>query len=347
MDAGKSAPVGAEGEEMMKVAYDTSKDLRLLALLVDRQLRQNGLAGPEADHYSIVPNDLQHGGKTDVRVAVDLGRGLVVELDRRWCDDDHRDFTDLVRIAEAFAQYAEDLHANAATYRRTIAKVNAAAKAEVAKGVRKGLPYRLLEVTPARLEAYSPGDFEVAVSLEMAGRTPRPEIILFAACCAEDVKDFFAANLEEQSARATVRETLARVGATGLIDPVLVAALKREGVDMPSLLRRLRDCGEWIVDIDTDHGRGRISPYWKDGVVEAHLSIAEGVRWGEGMVTFQDAPATLTTKSKGRPLSDVVPSDLLDDSVRIRTSRDRARGFAIINCERQLLHFDAESGAIW
>lgn len=333
---------------MAKKTTESDHDLQLLAALVARHLRREHESAPPppAWAYRLEPSGQWVPGRMDVVLPVPVGRETAVRLVGSWHSDEFRDIEDLTGTAEQFAERISGLHASAGTNRSMLSQVRATVRREMAKANRRGLSYRLVDLAPGDIEVDDPSlDFHVRITLEMIGGTPQPEIMGFDACCAEDVTEIFAGLLEGQTSLARTWARMADAGATGAIDALVLADLTEAGVEIPVLLKQLHASPEWAIDIVTPAGEEKVL-YWKDGIVEGHVTIGEG-SWNQGTVNLRNAPAALAGPVVGRPLAEVLPHHLLDDSIRIRRSHGRPGGTATLWCERRLSTFNAHTGQIW
>lgn len=332
---------------MKKSAKITEQsDVELIALLVARQLRRENAidASPALTAYSVVPVMRAYGPDSELHVEVELGRGVRAKVTEMLGHEDHRDLDVLLKSAEGISEMVAEVVAEASAIRQMLSDVRSATKREIAKANRRGLPYAFTSVELLPIQAESGGDYIVRVEHTAFGKSLRLEPFAFEAVCAEDAVHAFAEVREQQEVRAAARAELDRIGASGMIDAVVSAALDQAGFDFADILAKFRDAD--TVDLKDAAGRSYCL-YFKDGSIFSHLTLADGVRWNEGKITFDKAPEALTSLSKGSPLSDLYDHPLLGRSLIAYSVYGTAGNRGSVYCHGSRLAFDADSGRRW
>lgn len=324
------------------------EDLGLLALLVARQLRvEHGIDdGPAAGDYELVAGYGGRAAQKDLRLKVDLGRGASVRVSQLWWSVADRELENLVEAAEEFATEIARVRGEAADIRSMLSEVRAAAKREVAKANRRGVPHRLISIAPNPIQAGGSGDLSALVTVEMLDESARLGPHEFDACDAGEVAAEFQAAAERQSALAFRRTQLDRAGATGAIDAVVLARLRDWGVDVAGVLNRLRDEGDATIDVEAADG-AKLCLYWKEGVVRSAFALADGVNWNEGRIRFTAAPKAVCGSVVGRPLAELFPHRYIGDDVIVLSACGKPGGHASLRCSEPLVHFDVQTGRVW
>jgi hypothetical protein len=343
------APVAQPEHHMKKKIVSDTKidDLHLLALLIAKRLHEEHAIdeAPARGDYRLCDSKVFAQAGKEVQVDVDLGRGLKVTIFDVWWDD-NPELSSLLRNAEDISERIADTLRDADATRAMVADVTAAARREIAKARRRGMPYTLTSVTLPRLQAGS-HDLAVArVEHQALGRSLRLEPFAFHAESAEDVVRAFAGIADEQRRWMDRRAGLDRIGATGTIDSVVVAALVEAGLDMPQVLATLRDAEDWIVDLDVADGK-RLILHWKEGAVRAQVMLAEGVNWHEGRLSFSNPPHTLKKLPEGTAVNRLFEHPFLEERIRIRGTYRTEGAYLSVTCNEAMLNFDADSGRLW
>ncbi len=324
-----------------------AEDLQLLALLVGKRLRQehcihdvSGVGG-----YRIAPSRAYVQAGEEVQVDVSLGRGLEVTVYDVWWEDEP-DLDSLCRNAEDLSGTIASVLRDAKAIAEMVGEVTAAARKEIAKARRRGLPYRLTSVTLPQMAAG--GDDHVVVRVEhlALGRSLQLEPFELHAESADEVAAAFAGIADEQGRQVYRRASLDRIGATGTIDAVVVAAIGAAGLDLPHVLATLRDSESWSVDLDVAEGE-RLTLHWDDGTVRGHIPLGEGVSWHKGRLLFGKAERTLRKLPKGSPIRQLFEHPFLDERIRIRGDYKTDGAHLSVNCDEAMLNFDADSGRLW
>lgn len=190
-------------------------DLQLLAALVAKRLRQDHDidAGPATCDYRLTESKTFTQAGREVQVDVHLGRGLkAVVYDVWWGADDTAKLDSLLRNSSDIADKVAETLRDADALRDMVAEVGAAAKREVAKARRRGLPYELTTITLNPLEAGQHNQAVVRVEHLACGKSLQLEPFAFHAKCAEDVTRAFAGVAEEQARRTDRRAYLDDIG---------------------------------------------------------------------------------------------------------------------------------------
>lgn len=333
---------------MDKKYTSTSDDLQLVALLVAKQLRSSGLSGfaPGMGDYRLVDSKRHPTAKTELHFNVNLGRGAATTVFDFWWKDEAYSLDSLVSLAKGIAEKIAEIGGQAATLCAMLSEVRCAAKREVAKARRRGLPHELTSVELTPVEAGSRFEPMARVELLALGHSLRPEPFAFHAEYAKDVVEAFAGKAEEQANRAACRAGLDRIGATGTIDAVVVTAIEAAGLDVPTVLAKLRDTDDWIVDLPRPGG-GVFRLHWDNGAVHAQVQLADGVSWHEGKLHFAKAPRAMSGLAKGIPLAKVFDHPFFNDRHQVCWGFGAKDEHATVYCSDNMLNFDADSGRLW
>lgn len=324
-------------------------DLQLLAALVAKRLRQDyGVdAVPAACDYRLADSKTFFQAGKEVQVDVHLGRGLkVVVYDVWWHTDKPAELDSLLRNSSDIADKVAETMQDADAIRAMVSEVSAAAKREIAKARRRGLPYLLTSITLPPLEAGRHDQTVVRVEHLAYGRSLQLEPFEFCAESAEDVMHAFAGIAEEQARNKDNRDWLDHIGATGRIDSVVVAALGEAGLDLPEVLVALRDAKEWIVGLDAPGGK-RFTLHWDEGAVRGQIQLGDGVSWHQGRLSLGRAARTLKKLPKESPLNQLFQHPFLEDRIRIWGDYKTKGEHLLIHCSEAMLNFDADSGRLW
>jgi len=331
-------------------AYEIAKeDIALVAMMVAKLLREEyGITeAPKAADYS-VSDKIRHNGSTDLSLAVRLGGGLSFDVRQHWWVDHDRDLEALTETATELAENISIVHSQRTEMLELTKLVRNAAVRECSKARRRGLPYRVLSAEPsAAYDSISQG-YGINVGVQAYSKAARLQETSFFVDSAEEVVSILASWEEEQSVLARARATLDQAGATGRIDSVVANALREAGHDVPDTLRRLVQSQEWSLDLGErgDDERRFFCLYWKDGTVRAHIKLANGGTWSEGIVRLQASPVSLTGKG-GEALCEVLPDSAIGNDVRIRRASGKKGSHATIWCDQDLLNFNADTGELW
>lgn len=333
----------------MKNYISKDDDLELLALLVDRELRQeyDFDASPSLRDYSLVSHNRASVPSADLHVRVGLGTGLRASIYVSGWPQEDREVDELVQLAGEISASIAALVDDASNVRAMLKEVTTATKREIVKARRQGLTYRLSSVELTPVEAGSGEERCVRVEHTALGRSLQDgEAFAFQATCSEDVTAAFAGIHDVQIERAARREQLASIGAAGTIDAVTVSALVDAGFNVPELLTRLVSADDLYLGCDSDK-EDRFFLYWSEGTVFANLRLAEGVRWREDRLSFESAPEGIERLTVGSPLNGLYDHPFLDERLSVRSKHGRTGERATLQCNRALLAFDATTGRLW
>ena len=321
-------------------------DLHLVALLTAKILKDEYSIddAPALSDFVIVPDGARYPDRPELRLNVDLGRKVSFRIDHMWSGDGDRDVADLVETAEHLAEHAARAIGDASEIRGMLSEVRHAVKREMAKASKRGLPYRLVSVELLPMAVHFSDGAVVGVEVEVLGRSLQLHRFAFEALSAEDVTAEFEGLREEQEERAGKRSTLDRMGATGLIDAVLLASMRHAGVDVRTVLSHLKE-EEWIVDAPDADDR-TVTLHWDEGIVYGHVALEDGIKWHQGRIHF-DKPAFAGADVKGRPLSVVLKHPFVDGDLLVRSGSGAEGKSATLHCETPLLRFNSDSGEIW
>ena len=324
------------------------RNLELLALTVERLVRERGIdRAPARADYLIASVGRYGEGRPDVQVDFDLGRGLAVRLDDRWLDpfDDEARLTD---VAKDLAMTIQAVLASANEIRATVRELRAAAKREVAKATRRGLPWRLIDVQPSAVDASEPFDGPSAtIRMEVAGCTPVPAPFALDVCRVADLLSELDAMWQEQDDLARQWRALAAAGAVGAIDAVLHADLMAAGHDVPTLLRRMATAAreDFAVSLDLAGHQPRVI-HWTNGVIHGAVELGGGATFHNGQLSYAAAPAWVGGRLRGRPLASFVDHPAIRPGVVIVSAHGGPCGYGRLTCTAPVLLFDA-TGRTW
>jgi hypothetical protein len=339
---------------MGKKSADALKDdIRLIAQLVAKRLRDEHCEdyAPTRDDYRLVNSVNFVRAGAELHVAVDLGRGLRANVFDVWWKDGDHDLDTLLRHSEDLADTVAEMRRQASDVHVMLSEVRRVAKREIAKANRRGLPYSLVSADLLPVQAGTHEEAVVRVEHNALGCSLKSERLAFDAACAEDVTASFAGFAEEQTRRAARRAELDRVGATGTIDAVLVAALEAACFDVPQVLAALRDSEDWIVDVGSPDGKNPddrgFRLHWNDGAVRSRVMLAEGIHWSEGKLHLERSPRAMDRVAAGTPLREVFNHPLIDERVSVLLGRGAKGGQATVYCREAMLNFNADSGRLW
>ncbi|MES3150941.1 hypothetical protein [Sphingomonas faeni] len=335
-------------ETLMKAKYNPADDLQLVALMISKLLKtDHGMdTAPVPADYRLVDTKSHANVGQELRVGIRIDRAVTVDVDHIWWGEDATDLTTLTNIAFQMADTIGRMHAQRITIIEMLADVNAAARKEVAKGRRRGIPYRLASVTPTP-SGSDHGEVCMEVLVETLGENLRPQLSRFEAHNGVDATEVFEAWNDEQSSRARLAGALDEVGATGQIDAVIVNALLAAGHDMIGVLSKLAIEADRIVDIGGGpQEEGSFQLYWKEGQVFGWLKLADGGSWNEGRLYFQNSPIVLKGV-EGKRVSDVLSNPVFGDNVRVTSASGDKGKIGTLSCTPDMLNFDAETGRLW
>jgi hypothetical protein len=150
---------------------------------------------------------------------------------------------------------------------------------------------------------------------------------------------------EEQSSRAAFRAALDSNGATGVIDPVVVNALREAGHNVENVLARLGTTDKSFLDVG-EYEEKPFRLYWRDGRVFSSIQLGEGVYWSEGKLSFSHFPFAFKGLD-GRLVREVFPNPVFGDDVRIKRTFGDKEGYGTLYCTQPMLHFNSETGRMW
>lgn len=184
-------------------ASEHAEDLQLLALLVAKRLRDDSCEGaaPAGADYAVVPSKRNYASGLEVQVRVSLGRGMNARVDDAWTTKDFRDLNDLQRSSNSIAEKVAGILRQASELRVALSEVRTAAKREILKANRRGLPYELTSVAFTPVEALRQDEPIVRVEHTALGKSLLSEVFEFEAMCAKDVHEAFKRMRETQTRR--------------------------------------------------------------------------------------------------------------------------------------------------
>lgn len=298
--------------EFKKLKID---DLALMADLVSREAgdRQPALAAALRRIERV--EDGRYGkGRPDVRLTMALAPTLEAAVDNCWTDRD-APLSMLVDSVAELVETAERIFDDRQCTIDMLKAVRSALSREVAKARRRGLPYRMVDVSLTPSAAGSDDLPAVITGLEIIGPLLNAERIEFVAESEEDVTRAFADMREEQERRLALRDKLTHSGADVFMDSVTLAALEDAGITAAEALTALRASDIPIVDLDVRHGRMVL--YVRDSVVTGNVPLGDGMRWQEGRLTVPKARGLSLAGVKGKPLSRILAHDYFNDELRI------------------------------
>lgn len=332
----------------MKAEYNPADDLQLVALMTSKLLKaDHGIDTPPVPADYRLFDKKQHANQSqELRVGIRIDRAVTVDVDHIWWGEEATDLTTLTDIAFQMADTISRMHAQRITIIEMLADVKAAARREVAKGRRQGIPYRLVSVTPVP-SASDHGEVCTEVLVETLGENLRFQLSRIEALNGGDVTEVFEAWKDEQSSRARLAGALEEVGATGQIDAVIVNALVAAGHDMAEVLARLATEEDRIVDIGGGPAEERsFQLYWKEGQVFGWLNLADGGSWNEGRLYFRNSPIALKGV-EGKRVSDVLANPVFGNNVRVTSASGDKGKIGTLSCTPDMLNFHAETGRLW
>jgi len=323
-------------------------DIQVVAAMVAKVLRHEHDIdeGPAPEDYRVAQQDVRFNGSTDILVGIKIDRTLSIDIRHHWWGEhDHR----LDTLVAAAGEIAEDIalvHDRRQDIIDMATEVRAAVTREIAKAKRRGLPYRLVSVTPNPVYDRVEEGIIIDVVFQRLSESLRPESASFGAECAADVATAFEGCREVQEQRLSRRADLIAAGATGRIDSVVVNAMQEAGHNMAEVLKLLVTTDDCIVDVgERDDDMRMFRLHWNDGDVYAQITLGDGASWHEGRLTFQNAPVS-PENARGRRVRDIVDNAILGD-VRVRSGSGEEGKFVALFCTRDLLHFDADTGRLW
>ncbi len=331
----------------MKAEYSPADDLQLVALMISKLLKaDHGIDTPPAPADYRLVNKKQHANQSqELKVGIRIDRAVTVDVDHIWWGEEGADLTTLIDVATQMADAISRIHGQRNTIIEMLVDVKAAARKEVAKGRRQGIPYRLLSVTP--VPSADDGDVCMVVMVETLGENLRPQHSQIDSLDGGDVTEVFDAWKDEQSSRARLARALDEVGATGQIDAVIVNALVAAGHDMVGVLAKLATEADQIVDIGGGPGEERsFQLYWKEGQVFGWLNLADGGSWNEGRLYFQNSPIALKGV-EGKRVSDILSNPVFGENVWVTSAAGDKGKIGALSCTPDMLNFHAETGRLW
>lgn len=333
-------------------------DIQLLASIVVRLLTKEHQVEqcPNLADYTVREYPNRFNGSSDIHVAVKVGRGVSFDVTQHWPQDDDRNMSTIMEAATEIADNVATVHEQAIEIMEMCKEVHAATSREIRKAERRGIDYRLLSAQPIALRDRVRDGFAVRVVYERLSEYLRMEPITFDASYGEEVSEEFAKHLDEQIDRSITRRDLDAIGATGRIDSVLVNALRKADYNIPHILQRLAAEDNWLLEIG-ERGRDRTTStrdssdqktftlHWKNGAVYGQVLMGEDTSWHEGKLSFKNTPISLQGV-EGRRLAEVVGQDEFGD-IRIRSSHGQKGDWGRLDCEGELLYFNADTGRLW
>lgn len=189
---------------------------------------------------------------------------------------------------------------------------------EIAKGRRKGIPYRLISAELGRIDA---GNTELPyadIRIERLSASLVPEAISLKVDSVEEALEFFAGMKDSQGARRLRQTVLEAAGADGEIDTVALRAMQLRGCDIPDVLTRLPYAEGGILDVKFQDGSDRgVVLFWRDGIVHANFRLEEQVHWRNGTVSFDEMPARFPANPSGQLLSTYFRNDAIPEGTII------------------------------
>lgn len=331
----------------MKAEYNSADDLQLVALMISKLLKaDHGIDTPPVPADYRLVDKKQHASQSqELRVGIRIDRAVTVDVDHIWWGEEATDLTTLTDVATQMADTISRIHGQRNTIIEMLADVKAAARKEVAKGRRQGIPYRLLSVTP--VPSADDGDVCMLVMVETLGENLRPQHSQIDSLDGAGVTEVFDAWKDEQSSRARLARAFDEVGATGQIDAVVVNALMAAGHDMAGVLAKVATEPDRIVDIGGGPEEKRsFQLYWKEGQIFGWLNLSDGGSWNEGRLFFQNSPIALKGV-EGKRVSEVLSNPVFGDNVRVMSASGDKGKSAALNCTPDMLNFHAETGRLW
>lgn len=321
-------------------------DLLIVRLMTGKLLRQeHGFEdAPQAADYRLIEERGFSKGR-ELAVDVRLAPRLTVDVGHTWRQGGDMGLSTLADTAEWLADSIARLHVGREEVAAMLSEVRAAVRREVVKARRCGLQYRVVAMRARGPHQLGDGTTAVEVAIERLGESLRPQVTLFEGIEAREVIERFGIWDEDQTNRAVYRSLLDRHNSTGMIDGVVVNALREAGHDVGQVLRRLDTEQDWIVDVG-DRAGSHFRLYWKEGHVCSHLRFDENASWREGMLTFRSMPAGMA-HVRGKRLQDVALFPPLTANPVIQSTFGDKGSSEWLACKSDMLHFDAASGHLW
>lgn len=341
----RQAPL--DGVNKVEVSESTNRDLRLLRLLIERNLedRSSGAALTRKSTLAVVPCRYNPDGQM-VELRFEAHRGVQACVTERWWHDPNRDLDMLCRSAEQFVESIESVWDARDEIRDWIGEMRDAVRREIAKGRRRGIPYRLVSSGLGEIEAGCVEFPYAAFEVERLGASLVPETITLKLDAAEEVAEVFAGMRDAQEARRLRRLVLNAAGADGEIDIVALRAMQLSGCDVPAILAALPDAPGGILDVDLPNvDDRRIVLFWRDGSVHANFRLADKVHWRDGSVGFDDLPNWFPEEPKGHMLSDFIKHQALPEGLRI-SGGYRSKKTATARVTVPFARFNSSTGEI-
>ncbi len=313
---------------MTELSDKTRHDLQLLRLLIERDLMdrfsEEALGRGTTLAASAAPSNPD---RQVVELSFRLQRGLQARVSTSWWNDSDRDVESLCESAGEFAESVERLWTTREDIGNWMGEMRAALRREVARGRRRGIPYRVVSVGIGDIGAGSLEFPNAAVSLERLSPSLVPETITLNFDNEEEVAEAFAGMREAQEARMLRRFVLQAAGADGEIDLVALRAMQSRGCDVPAVLASLPNAPGGILDVGFPHGDDRdMVLFWQDGVVRANFRLADKVHWRDGRVVFDELSKHFPVKPHGQLLSEFIQHDAIPEGLRIRGGYQTEKG---------------------
>jgi hypothetical protein len=337
----------AHRETKMKNQQNVGEDLQLVILMIAKLLKSDhGIDGPlTRNDFSLIDSRRYPHGGQELRVRVKIDRGVSVDVDHFWRGEGASDLRTLTATATEVARAIGDIHSRRVSITEMLEEVRAAARKEVSKARRRGLPYRLISATLVQLD--DDGKIFVQLWIQNLGVNLRHHQSSVRATRQEDVRQALAEWEEVQISRARVRDAMGAAGASGQIDGVVVNALREAGHDMADVLEQLAIEDDWIVDIGKgEENKKTFCLYWKDGQVFSSLAVDDGSSWTEGRLHFQKTPVALTG-AKGKRVRDILSNPIFGDGIKVISTFGEKGGQGALFCTQEMLNFDIDTGRLW
>lgn len=291
--------------------------LATMADLVRREAAERDPAMGAALRGIEIVQDGHYGvGRPDVRLTVALAAGLEAIVESS-CSVGDASAAMLAEYAGELVEGAERVFEDRNNTIEMLREVRATLSREVAKGRRRGLPYRTLAVALTPSKAASDELPAVAIAIDVVGpmlETSRMDLIVESA---EEVVEAFAELREQQHRRLALRDELARTGADFMIDAVTLAALEDARVEPATAVAGLRASDIGSVDIEVRHGRLVLRA--RDGVVSGNVPLAPGMHWLDGRLTVANANGFSVADFVGKSPKAVLQHDFFSEDDKVHS----------------------------
>ena len=335
---------------IMKTTEHNNRDLKLLSLLIERELDEEGSGAQiiRGSSFSLEP-DPHRDDRFDYELRFELLKGVRATIADTWWSDAERRDEDICEQAKSIARSVEALWREREEVKSMLDRVTSQARREIAKARRRDIPYRLISATVSPIDAGNADFPDVEITLERLGASLIPETVTLLFSEFDDVGWAFADMLESQKTRRRRQVVLHASNADGEIDEVTLRFLQIQDCDIPSILSKLpnADGGFLPVDLPQVDGRARqVVLFWRDGVVHADLPLTDTTCWCKGDVSFKKVPNKFPAKPQGRLLSDFIEHEALPKDLRVISGHHWGDA-AQVRVPVPTIRFNSMTGEAW